>query len=82
MCVKGARLCGVSNADFQSKKRATALAGRACLMLVAMKRQNLLNFAFNKLNMFAHNWVVLVHAQFFGLGAGVLLGHIKEASAS
>jgi hypothetical protein len=46
------------------------------------KGRSLLNFAFDKLNMLPHDWVVLVHAQFFGLGAGVLLGHIEEAGAS
>jgi len=32
--------------------------------------------------MLPHDWVVLVHAQFFGLGACILLGDIEEAGAS
>jgi len=32
--------------------------------------------------MLTHDWVVLVHAQLFSLGARVLLGDIEEAGAS
>jgi hypothetical protein len=49
---------------------------------IAFQRDCLLNFAFDKLNMLAYDRVVLVHAQFFRLGAGILFGDIKEASAS
>lgn len=39
----------------------------------------LFDLAFLEFDMLAHDGVILVHDQLFGLGAGILLGDIEEA---
>jgi hypothetical protein len=43
-------------------------------------QNQLLDFGFFEINMFAYNRVIFPHGHFFGHGAAVLFGNIKEAS--